>query len=225
MIYDSGIWKDELKSKIEALQMLLSKTPFTEQWLNQNECDEAGNYTSSYIFFIEIQKYLFYSGVVIRKMLESGRVSDELRDTNFNVLFFAKKSAKPLTKMNFDSIDLEYDLSKKHYRQMTLRKLCDAFIHSFLFITDYNANAGKLLSDLSPFYHTDIIDFIEIYINTDKSKDAELLLINLTAMIGIFKEVVSDNVVYYYEDRVNKKIVRSRNSPPGFSGMSALIGG
>jgi hypothetical protein len=225
MIYDSGIWKDELKSKIAALQKLLSKTPFTEQWLSQDEYDEVGDYSSSYTFFIEIQKFLFYSSVVIRKMLESGRLSDELRDSNYNTLLFTKKSAKSLTKMNFDGIDSEYDLSKKHCRQMTLRKLCDAFIHSFLFITDYNEKAEKLLSNSKSLSHIDIIDFVEIYINTDKSKDTEILLISLSDIIKIFKEVINDNVVYYYEDRVNKKIIRSRNSPPGSSSMSTRIDG
>ena len=158
-------------------------------------------------------------------MLESGRLSDELRDTNFNVSLFTKKSSKILTKMNFDGIDSEYDLSKKHSRQFTLRKLCDTFIHSFLFVINYAETAEKLLEAGDQISHREIIDQIEIYVNTDKSKDTEVFLLNLSAIIKIFEEVVADYVVYYYEDRVKNIIIKSRNSPPGLDSFYTQIDG
>jgi hypothetical protein len=104
MIYDSVIWKKELKEKTEDFRRLVQETEFSSDWYFDEEED---GWTASYKFFIEFQKYCFYSAVIARKFIESKRLSDELEAINYTIKYFKKKTNKVLTKENFETIEEE----------------------------------------------------------------------------------------------------------------------
>ena len=45
------------------------------------------------------------------------------------------------------------------------------------------------------------------------SKEKELYYLDLKFITDFFEEISNDNVIYYSEDRLTGKIIRSRNRP------------
>jgi len=213
MIYDSGIWKVELKKQISSFKKLVDKIDFsTEEWLsNENE----NGWTDGYKFFIKFQKFCFYSAVISRKFIESNRLSDELKSTCYKVSYFKKQTTKILTKDNFESIEEEYDIQNKFVDNLTLDKICHLFIHSFIFTPKLIERRINLDLHDDDFDNWEIDGIDGLYINTDHSKDKKLYYFDLTMIFEIFKNVSDDNIVYIYENRETKEIKRSRNHPKG----------
>jgi hypothetical protein len=213
MIYDSVIWKAELKKQIKSFKKLVDKIDFTtEEWFSY---ENENGWTKSYKFFIKFQKFCFYSAVISRKFIESNRLSDELKSTSYSVSYFKKRTAEKLTKENFDSIDEEYDTQNPIKSKLTLDKICHLFIHSFIFtpkLIEHTINQNLLDEDIDNWK----IDGIAgLYINTDHSKDEKLFYFDLTLIFEIFKNVSEDNIVYIYENRITNEIKRSRKYPKG----------
>lgn len=209
MIYDSCIWKDELKKQLKKLRKLIDKIDFSSyDWYNM---ENENGYTDSYKFFIEFQKLCFYSAVISRKFLESNRLSDELKTTLYSVQYFKKMTSKKLEKHNFDFIEEEYDIQNPIIENLTLDKICNLFIHSFIFTL--KPSLHKIQAELPD----DNIDNCEIngieglYINTDRSKDQKLFYLDLNLIFKIFKDVSEDIIVEIYINKDTNEIRRSRN--------------
>jgi hypothetical protein len=209
MIYDSGIWKVELKKQISSFKKLVDKIDFsTDEWFSYEN-----GWADSYKFFIKFQKFCFYSAVISRKFLESNRLSDELKSTSYSISYFKKRTAKKLTKDNFDSIDEEYDTQNPIESKLTLDKICHLFIHSFIFtpkLLDHKVDLDLPDDDIDNW---EIDGIGGLYINTDYSKDEKLFYFDLNLIFEIFKNVSEDNIVHIYENRVTNEIKRSRNYP------------
>ncbi|HTN21434.1 MAG TPA: hypothetical protein VL125_13205 [Pelobium sp.] len=210
MIYDSGIWKEELKDKILSFKSILDNVDFSLDWYNDDVEDEKG----SYWFFIEFQKFCFYSAVIVRKFIESNRLSIEFTSTNYKVLYFKRKTDKILTKYNFHSVDDEYDTDNEFYRQLTLRKICDLFIHSFIFNPKL---IDSIIDPDMPENHEDFLENFEIegisglYINTDYSKESEIYFFTIDEIISFFEDACSDRVIATYTNNITGVTVNSRN--------------
>jgi hypothetical protein len=216
MIYDSVIWKKELKEKTENFRRLIQETDFSADWYFDEEED---GWTASYKFFIEFQKYCFYSAVITRKFIESGRLSDELVGINYPIKYFKKKTDKVFTKENFESIEEEYDTAKALTVSMNLEKICHIFIHSFIFnpkLIDYKVDEELPDDDIENW---EIDGISGLYINTDYTKDKEVYYLDLEFIPRLFEAVCTDSVVYYREDRLTGKIIRSRNHPKDMDGL------
>lgn len=214
MIYDSVIWKVELKKQISSFKKLVDKIDFsTDDWLGYG--NENG-WTDSYKFFIKFQKFCFYSAVISRKFLESNRLSDELKSKNYSVQYFNKRTSKKITKDNFVSIEEEYDTQNPIISKLTLYKICDLFIHSFIFtpkLLDHKIDSDLPDDDIDNW---EIAGISGLYINTDHLKDEKIFYLDLNLIFEIFKNVSEDNIVHIYENRLTNKIMRSRNYPKGY---------
>jgi hypothetical protein len=210
MIYDSGIWKIELREKTENFRQLIAETEFSADWYFDEEED---GWTGSYKFFIEFQKYCFYSSVITRKFLESNRLSDEQIGANYSVSYFKRKTEKILTKENFDSIEEEYNMTNELKKNLNVEKICHLFIHSFIFnpkLIEYKIDKSLPDDDIENW---EIDGISGLYVNTDYSKEKELYFFDLKFITNFFEEISNDDVIYYSEDRLTGKIIRSRNRP------------
>lgn len=214
MIYDSGIWKVELKKQISSFKKLVDRIDFsTDEWFSY---ENENSWTDSYKFFIKFQKFCFYAAVISRKFLESNRLSDEIKSTSYSVSYFKKRTAKKLTKDNFDSIEEEYDTQNPTKSKLTLDKICHLFIHSFIFtpkLIDHKVDPDLPDDDIDNW---EIDGIAGLYINTDHSKDEKVFYFDLDLIFEIFKNVSEDNIIHIYENRVTNEIKRSRNYPKGY---------
>lgn len=208
MIYDSNIWKKELEANTLKFQQLINETEFSTDWLYDAEEDGL---TASYKFFIEFQKYCFYSSVITRKFLESKRLSDELIQTNYPLKYFKKVGNKVLTKENFESIETEYDLDNEFKTDMNLVKICHLFIHSFIFnpkLIDYK---NDLMLPDDDIENWEVEGISGLFINTDYTKDKIVYFLDLDFITKLFEAVYEDNIAIYFEDAMKGKTIRSRD--------------
>lgn len=206
MIYDSGIWKQELKEQLTNIKELIYQTEFSMDWLTE---DTEDGETESYHFFIKLQKFCFYSAVIARKFIESGRLSDEFLSKSYKVVSFPKKSKGKLTKYNFESIEDDYDLLKEKKETINLSKFCNLLIHSFIFnpeLIEEKIDKNLPEEDLENW---DIQGIKGLYLNTDHTKDKKVYYIDLDTVFNIFKLTSENQVLKFSMDFENDKIVRS----------------
>jgi hypothetical protein len=208
MIYDSGIWKIELEEKTEQIRNLIETTDFSFDWYvisNEN------GWTDSYKFMVELQKYCFYASVITRKFIESDRLSDEMLAGKYSVVAFKKKSAKILTKDNFESIEQEYDMANSMSETLTIEGICNLFIHSFIFspkLSEYKIDPSGPDDNIENW---EIDGLSGLYINTDHSKDKKVYLLGIDQLMKIFTDVYQDDIVHIYQNRITGETKRSRN--------------
>ncbi len=209
MIYDSGIWKSEIRNKINEFKDLIKKTSFSQEWLFE---DDENGLTESYKFFIEFQKFCFYSSVISRKFIESNRLSDELLSKKYLIKSFKKKSKKILTKENVEFVDDEYNLEKVYKTELSIEKICHIFIHSFIFnpkLNEYKIDINLLDEDIENYK---IEGISGLYINTDFTKEKLIYYFDVEQIFRIFEEVVCDNIVYIYKNDMTGKVIRSNSN-------------
>jgi hypothetical protein len=217
MIYDSIIWKREMRKKTEKFRGLINKTEFSAEWLFDEEPD---GWTASYKLFVKFQKYCFYCAVITRKFIESNRLSDELLAINYPVKYFKRANSKVLTKQNFESVDEEYETENPLLGEMSLLKICHLFIHSFVFIPKLlEVKIDEQLPD-EELENWEVNGISGLYINSDFTKDKIVYYLDLDFIFRLFEDVHNDNVVYYVEDLATGKVVRSRNKPTDSDGAA-----
>jgi predicted restriction endonuclease len=78
MILDSEIWKNDLKKETKKIKKFFAKWDFEED-------DSIGKP------FITLQKFSIYTSVVIRKLIDVRKISDELLECVLEFKHFALK--------------------------------------------------------------------------------------------------------------------------------------
>ncbi len=150
MISDSDLWKEDLvKTARKLLGRMLQK-----RWSRRS--------------LFTLEKELFIGFYSVRKLIESQNVSNELIDKRFELLMFPKKI---LPKEVIGKI-LPYepspsDASKK---QVTVRDICNQFIHSY---------------HLIPFGGNNTL--IGFFINSDFQSKKGIYLITIFDIVEIFR--------------------------------------
>ncbi len=196
MIYDSFIWREELKHL---------KDQICSFKLEDIENFKEEEFSDGEILDFELQKYCFFSGVIVRKFIESNRLSDEILSAGFSIKEYAKKSTKTVKKEDLANLHQVYNLTLCTKKTLTLEKICNLFIHSFAFLSEFSdldINKNQLLSD----------QIKGVYINTDYSKEECLYYLDLNQIFKVFDDVLKDKIVYIYENRITGDIRRSRKA-------------
>lgn len=153
MIYESLYWKEDLIKVAEKL----SKREKQKRWNEKT--------------FVSVEKDIFISFYAIRKLIEANKISTSLSNKDFSVSFF-KNKGKPVTQLNWHKIEALYDFEVEIKEKINLKILCNLFIHSYVFIIDFNKD-----------------NFDGILVNSDFSKNNKLFKIPFELIIYVFKEV------------------------------------
>ncbi len=183
MILDSEIWKNEIENQIKTLKSLL-----------KNMSD--GNIEDDNTIIIELQKFTVFTAIIIRKLIEANKISEELMGKNFSILKY-NKNDKNLTILNGYEIESLYDLNSEKMTSISLKNISQNIIHSFHFI---------------PFYHKNEINNspLGFYLSSDFTKENEIYLIMLDQYLKILNEVIADFITY--GEIANGKIVKQSNN-------------
>jgi len=126
MIFESGPWKKRLLKLAEQLSR------YTKQNARGDKAYEG------------IEKDIFISCYIVRKLVEAAKLSQSTLNHNFRVLSFSP-TGKNVTKMNFHDFDELFDLDTSHPSEMGLMFLMNQVIHSYIFILGFNSK-GRLNS-------------------------------------------------------------------------------
>jgi len=119
MIWESSVWKNELRSELRSFKRFLKK-------MNQYEYE----YTT-----LRIEKFFFIVTFIIRKLNEANKISDDLLSKDYHCFKCErKKDDYRIDFMNCHKIDDFYKVKKQIPHSLRLRDLCNLFIHSYSFI-------------------------------------------------------------------------------------------
>jgi hypothetical protein len=211
MIFDSVVWKEDLKTEMDSFRNFLDITDlnFDEEYEENEDSEERDMYE---VVFIKLQKFTIYTSIVIRKMIESKRLSDELEQMSFPVAVHPKIIEDIVNKYSLsEGIETIYDYNKSTESTINLKKLTDMLIHSFIFQPkfDWHKEDESLPDDEAEFIASKVLGF---YFNSDWSKDKHLYFIGLDTYFGIVDTVITDRVVYYSTDSKGNVLIKSSRS-------------
>jgi hypothetical protein len=114
MISESYIYKDELLR----IALELRKRGEQKRWVERT--------------FLLTEKSLFYAFFIIRKLIETPKISDSLRSKSYPVVKYRIDSPRDINWTN-DHKTLNYiDFDNPIKGSLDLKKICNQFIHSFL---------------------------------------------------------------------------------------------
>lgn len=198
MIIDSQIWKYDIRNELKEFQIFMKSVNFNENEEDdenddKNELAEYNQVVNK--VFIKLQKFTIYSSIIIRKLIEADKISDELLKHNFTISSFQKISGDEVTKFNAFEIEDLYDLDNPKKSNINLKNLTDRIIHSFHFIPKYNwSKYDSSLPDDDPENWKN--DGLEgFYFSSDRTKDDELSLISLKKFYTLLEDVLRDFIV------------------------------
>lgn len=122
MVYESGPWKEDLKRRRQLLLQYNTKEHF------KKDEDKA---------YIVIEKAIFYSAFIIRKLLDcNGKMSDEADQYAIKVTEW--KPTRKITVMHRWPKEGEFDWEEGKTKNVLGNKVCNWLIHSFVFFTEVN---------------------------------------------------------------------------------------
>lgn len=157
MIWESSPWKERLVSDAELLERWAAKKSVTER--------------RSFL----LEQKIFISAYAIRKLIEAQKLSSSLSGRSEQCQRF-KAVSKQITTQNNHKLDELYDLEKPIAATLSVKRLINIIIHSFVF-------AEVVRNDMT----------IEgFYVTSDQKKYESLWLVDLGRFIELMRQVGKD---------------------------------
>lgn len=198
MIIDSQIWKYELKKEIEYISLYFNKTIIGSncalEHFTENDTLEEYNCINNKAFFT-LQKFVFYTAIIIRKLIEANKLSSELLGNNFSIISYLKNPDIKITKLNRIDIEDIYELEFPKKENINLKNLTDKIIHSFHFLPKYKWKIidDQICSDdLENWSNEGLEGF---YFSSDKSKDNLLSFVSFESYKKIVTKIIEDHII------------------------------
>lgn len=160
MIWESYYWKESLLKDRKYLLRFRCNDTTTEKTL------------------VEIEKKIFVDFYSIRKLIEANKISTSNADSNWTV--YSYKNISRVDIMNWYKIDAKYNLGKEQQEKKNLLWICNQFIHSFVFVLNFD-NFGKLSS---------------FYISSDRERNIKLYQIRRKEFLDILRLIGYDYPAY-----------------------------
>ena len=161
--------------------------------------------------FVRLQKFTIYCSIIIRKLIEAHKISDEFESENFEILSYEKYPDAHIFWLNSHEIEKLYDMQNPTKAKINLKSLTDKIIHSFHFMPKYlwTKINEKLADDDPENWKNDGLE--GFYFSSDKSKDKELFYITFEGFIKVIEGVLKDNILQktYHGDKL---VLKSRKS-------------
>ena len=154
MIWESAYWKEELFRNAKRLRRRKTQQRWTER-------SHAG-----------LEKDVMIGFYSIRKLIESHKISDELRDRLVPLQCYPW-SGKEVTYMNWDKLDRNYDLESPELLQQSVAWISNKLVHSFVFMAKCSEGGG----------------LESILFNSDHTRRKYLYKIEIDRLINLFEEV------------------------------------
>ncbi len=154
MFSESYVYKDEL---IKYAKDLL-KRKYQKKWFDET--------------YLIIEKEIFFGFFIIRKLCESFLISNSLKKKTHKVGKLYYKITFNLNYFNICKILDHIDLNKEKADRISIKKLCNQFVHSYyLFILNDKEKSN-----------------VRVLLSSDYSKSKECLIVNIDTIANIFKE-------------------------------------
>lgn len=155
MIYESAPWRQDLLRDADVLSRWLTKPPSGKR-------------------SVIIEKKVFTGAYIMRRLLQSDKLSSSTETRNVRLDRFP--SIKPMQKHDRWDIHLHYDFPAGAQTALTIPRLLDLIIHSFIFQE----------------WNDDVSGETKVVFTSDTKKDVFLWLISLPAFVDIMRFIAND---------------------------------
>jgi hypothetical protein len=118
MIYDSYVWKKTLKKDLKQINTFLLK------YYSKNDNGSKSNDEA----FIRLEKFFVFSSIIMRKLIEANKISDEIMTNSVKISTHEKINEKEITFFNDYKIDEFYDLDNPKKGTISIVNLTNSFI-------------------------------------------------------------------------------------------------
>jgi hypothetical protein len=152
MIWESHYWKDDLLESADYLEGWLDRTDWTEEEL------------------VGFEKAVLTSAYSMRKLAESYKLSDETVSEQVPVTKYPARGKNVSLRNWWEYWEL-YDLDDGNRETVSLRKLCNQLIHSFIFLVESDDEEDAAISSVifnsdrnrnKHLYRIQIVDLVEV---------------------------------------------------------------
>lgn len=186
MVWDSWVWKDQLRRDLRALKTKLNKAAALK---TDESLEQAG---------VAIEKFAFTSAFIVRKLIEAKKLSDELENSSITLQAFPRvKTERHLDFLNWHHIDRFYDVSHSTEVKLRVRELCHLLVHSFVF---------TVLED------PESCQFDSILFNSEHTKNKILYRMTLTTLFDLILAVTRDDVATMRYNRRTGTLKKPRHT-------------
>lgn len=183
MIWNSHIWKSELIKELRNFKRYLKQI-------------KSSKYDTEH-FVMGLEKFHFLCSFIIRKLVESGKLSDELLAKNYKCGKYQRiQTEKKLDFMNIMDFGKFYDLMNCIKSSLTIKQICNLFIHSFIFFPTFDEERG--------------MEYNGVFINSDYDKDKHLYHIDYGIILKMIDDIVKDDIISIHFNRSSGKVKRSK---------------
>jgi len=128
---------------------------------------------SGELLLVELEKELMISFYSIRKLLDTAKVTDATKATKYSISWYS--NTHPVDYLNWHHIDRLFDLSTENQEVRDIRFICDRFVHSYIFIPDFDGEK-----------------FSGVYIATDRDRRKKIYFVSADTIVAIYRLVGQD---------------------------------
>ncbi len=170
MFSESYVYKNELLKYAKDLL----RRKYQKKWFNES--------------YLIIEKEIFFGFFIIRKLYESLKISSSLKNKAYIVGKIYYEIPFNLNYFNIYKI-LDYiNLNKEKTDRISIKKICNQFIHSYYLFILHDKEGSN----------------VRVLLSSDYSKSKECLIVNIDTIASIFKEF-GKNYPKKIESKHNKK--------------------
>jgi len=161
MIWESEPWKRALRSDLKRLDRL--------------RC-HGGSESK----LAAIERIMFTAGFSIRRLMEANKLTDRISKSQIKAERFPFSGNNTPDHLNWHHLDRFFDLENVEEGTLSLRRFCNMFVHSFIFVIDNDEESSNMVG---------------IFITTDLEKDKYLYRIEYSDIQNIILAASKDSVV------------------------------
>jgi hypothetical protein len=179
MILDSVVWKEELGKKIIEFREILS----------------AESVLDDEIFDYKVEEFFFVTAFIVRKLVESNKLSDEYRGIQYKLIKYLRiDNEYEIDSLNKYEIEKHYNLDSPQNTSLSLHKVYNSLIHSYIFLLEVKDNSLNGL-----------------FVTTDYDKEKFILYLTMYDYINLLEGCINDNIVRFVHNRITGYTVKSSN--------------
>lgn len=173
-MWQSGPWKMELRRLVDRCErqyLQMSRVPLRGWW------EDA-------VRLMQLEKAVFLSAFIVRKLVESGRLSMQVEALAVPVTTSpARDPAMAPDPENWKQLERFYDLRAGREESVPMRHLLNWVIHSFVFVVEERSDlAGGSVP-------------AGFWCNSDRSRTREVVRVGWKDYRGMLDQVIADDVV------------------------------
>lgn len=160
MIWESYPWKEELHRIADRLE----KKTRQSRWTERTDAN--------------LEKDVFVGFYAVRKLMEARKLSVDVVSQQVRCKIAPLREGKRITHYNWHKLDELYDFDRQGKITLSLRRLCNQFIHSYVFCSFF---------DESGFLHS-------VAVASDRKRNECIQIVPVASLIDIMRAVGSDIV-------------------------------